>query len=534
MKTRTILSLLVASAVAFLWMAVPPKVETAQKVAAAANLEPLPESAWDYAKARHLLFRAGFGGPPAEVEKLHALGLRQAVDYLVDFHQIADVNLPLVLGAEGVEGLDPPALVKINPQERSKLLGDKKGKNAVQYMQELRRWWISKMVKSPRPLEEKLVLFWHGIFATEWRTVRNPMSMGLQNQLFREHAAGNYAKLLHAIIYDAAMLRYLDNNSNKKGKPNENLAREIMELFSMGEAQGYTEKDVQQGARALTGYTFDPKTLEPKFFPKDHDDGDITLFGKTQKFNGDQFIDLILEQPATSRFIAFRLFNYFVYDEPSEELITELAKVLKDNKYELKPFLRTVFLSREFYGPKAMGTHFKSPTQLVAGTIRILGIKEYNPEPLVLATRGMNQDLFDPPNVKGWDGGEAWVNSVTLFARNNFTTNLIARGLDKTKFKLPDKPDKKGDKKVEVRALPKLDFVEAWKDQKFDTPAAVVDYCTRAFLVVPLSEQNRTRLLGVLGDLPPSAQWTERKNEVNRKIGNLLILIMSLPEYQLA
>lgn len=530
MKTRTIFCFLLASAVALVFLATP-QAGTAQKAQVAANLEPLPEAAWDYAKARHLLFRAGFGGSPAEVEKLHAMGLRKAVDYLVDYHLIPDVHVPL---ASGLEGLDPPSLVKTSPQDKAKLLGDKKRKNDVQNMQELRRWWANKMVQSPRPLEEKLVLFWHGIFATEWRTVRNAMSMSLQNQLFREHAAGNYGKLLHAIIYDAAMLRYLDNNTNKKGKPNENLAREIMELFSMGESQGYTEKDVQQGARALTGYTFDGKTLEPKFIAKEHDDGDITIFGKTQKFNGDQFVDLILEQPATSRFIAYRLFNYFVYDEPSQELIGQLATVLKDGKYEIKPFLRTVFLSREFYSPKAMGTHHKSPAQLVVGTLRILGIKEVNGESLVQAMRNMNQDLFDPPNVKGWDGGEAWINSVTLFARNNFTTNLVSRGLSTKPVKSAEKGEK-GDKKGKpVLPVLKLDFVGALKDQKIDTAAAVVDFWVRALLAVPLNEQNRARLVAALGELPPPDQWGQRKDEINRKIGNLLIIIMSLPEYQLA
>ncbi|MCC6417097.1 MAG: DUF1800 family protein, partial [Gemmataceae bacterium] len=268
MRARTIFSLLPAVTIAFLLPAAPLAAQSAKQPAGQDSLQPLSDSAWDYAKARHLLFRAGFGGPPEEVQKLCGLGLRKAVESLVDYRSQPDVEIPM---AAGFKGLEPPDLVKLSPQERLQVFQKKKPRDDFQAMQELRRWWVTKMIRSPRPLEEKLVLFWHGLFAAEHRTVRNSISMSLQNQLFREHAAGNYAKLLHAILRDPAMLRYLDNNRNVKGKPNENLAREIMELFSMGEGQGYTEQDVREGARALTGYTFDPKTLQPRFLPKSHD-----------------------------------------------------------------------------------------------------------------------------------------------------------------------------------------------------------------------------------------------------------------------
>lgn len=525
MKARTIFTLVGA-----LLLALPAVVSAAPPERG--SLEAIADDAWNYAKARHLLFRAGFGGTPEEVTKLHALGLHKAVDFLVDYHNQPDVDIPL---GPAVKVPDPVALRKLSQEERQKLLQQNRREDA-QYMVDVRHWWVQRMVKSPRPLEEKLVLFWHGHFATEWRTVRNSHAMALQNQLIREHAAGNFGKLLHQIIYDAAMLRYLDNNRNVKAKPNENLAREIMELFAMGEGQGYTEDDVIQGARALTGYHFDPRTLQFRFVAQQHDTNEKVIFGKKGKWNGEQFVDLILAQPATARFISRKLFTYFVHDNPSEELINQLAGVLRDNKYELAPLLKTMFLSREFYSTRAMGTQIKSPAQFVVGTIRALQIKEPNAEGLARSMRAMNQDLFEPPNVKGWDGGQSWVNSVTLFARNNFAAILLAQGPQGR----VGKPGRRPPARVKPGAgLPGgplakgIDFTATLKDQKLDTPEAMVEYFARSLFASPLTRERQAELVAFVGELPPAAQWDERKREVNAKISSLLILMMCMPEYQL-
>jgi uncharacterized protein (DUF1800 family) len=242
-------------------------------------------------------------------------------------------------------------------------------------------------------------------------------------------------------------------------------------------------------------------------------------------------VDLILEQPATPRFIAGKLFAYFAHDKPSEEIIAQLARVLKDSNYELAPLLKTIFLSQEFYSDRAMGTQIKSPAQLVIGTIRTLEIKEPDAEGVARAMRPMNQDFFEPPNVKGWDGGETWINSVTLFARQNFASLLIGRGLEGTAAR-PAKPARGQGQPIGPLARG-LDFVESLKDRKLDTPAAVVDHFAKALFLVPLTETRRSELIGFLGDLPPSAKWADQKREVNVKIGSLLILMMSMPEYQL-
>lgn len=509
-------------------------------VAAAAaersGLEPISEKTWDYAKARHLLARAGFGGTPEEVEKLHKMGLQKAVDSLVDFNKQPAPDIPLVADFQqpaGRKRLDPKTLAKLSPAERKKALKKqreqqvKQRKNERQQFTELRNSWIRRMVTSRRPLEEKLVLFWHGHFATGYRTVKNTRAMHRQNEMFRRQAAGNFGKLLHGIVHDPAMLRYLDNDKNVKAHPNENLAREILELFSMGEGN-YTEQDIKEAARALTGYTFDRRSGEPVFRANVHDNGEKTIFGKTGNWDGDKLADLILQQPATAKFIARKLFIFFVHEEPSEQTVERLAGVLRKNDYELKPLLETIFLSEEFYSSRAMGTQIKSPVQLVIGSLRNLGLRQANYAGLAAATQSMGQELLQPPNVKGWDGGRTWINTNTLFTRHNFAAPLLARG-----GKSQRRPKGSG-----KRALPgvRIDVIGLLQDKNLKTAAEVVDYLAKACFVVELNDAKRKQLAEFLNanqPLPPSSEWNSKRNQVDAKLRALLVLMMSLPEYQL-
>jgi uncharacterized protein (DUF1800 family) len=509
------------------------------------GLKPLPAAQWDYAKARHLLFRAGFGGSPAEVEKLCALGLDKAVDQLVDYQKTADVETPLKV--------EPPPepnreeLRKLSPEQKQKVVQQARRRDQDQ-MREIKDWWVRRMFQSPHPLEEKLVLFWHGHFATEFRTVRNSYAMYLQQKLFRDHAAGNFGKLLHGIVHDPAMLRYLDNNRNVKGRPNENLAREIMELFSLGEGN-YSEKDIKEAARALTGYTF-RRDGTFQFVSVAHDSGEKTIFGKNGDFDGDELVDLLLEQPACPKFIAKKLFVYFVHENPDEKTVQALANVLKNN-YELRPLLKTMFKSQEFYSDVAMGKQVKSPAQLVVGSVRSLGLKNADPTAAGFAMRMMGQDLFEPPNVKGWEEGRAWINSNTLFARDNFAAVLVARSggtpdilsvdpeqirrrFAKGEFKAKGKVAKDFAGRAPFRPLAQgLDLSKLLEEQKFENPGEVVDYLTKAFFVVPVSEARRKELVEFAGQLPPSSKWAEKRQEVNARLAALLVLMLSMPEYQL-
>jgi uncharacterized protein DUF1800 len=292
---RKIVSVILTCSAALLASAAGLSMADQSPPASGQSLTPLADNTWDYVKARHLLFRAGFGGRPEEVERLHALGLRKAVDFLVDYKSQPDVALPPPEAPK--DEVSETALSKLSPEDRQKAQQQKR-RNDQLHFQAIRQWWVKRMVESPRPLEEKLVLFWHGHFATEFRTVRNSEAMLRQNQLFWEHAAGNYGKLLHGIVHDPAMLRYLDNNTNVKGKPNENLAREIMELFAMGVDQGYTQADIREAARALTGYTYDHHSGQFRYVAAQHDDGPKTIFGKCGNWTGT--IDACIQHAAAA------------------------------------------------------------------------------------------------------------------------------------------------------------------------------------------------------------------------------------------
>lgn len=486
-----------------------PKLASAKAVAYG-GLKPLADNAWDRAKARHLLCRAGFGGTPEEVDRLHAMGLHQAVDSLVNYKKrpIPDVAFNAV-PPERPE----PYENRLKPEDRNKLQQRRQNRE-YQQLHQMRMWWLKRMAESPRPLQEKMTLFWHGHFACEYQVIENSYSMYLQNQIFREHATGNFGALLHGIVHDATMLRYLNNNVNVKGRPNENLAREIMELFSMG-LGNYTEEDIREAARALTGYNYDHWSGQFRFIEGQHDPAPKTIFGQTGTWGGDDLVQIILRQPATSRFIARKLFVYFVHDEPDPATVDRLAAVLRANNYELAPMLENLFLSEEFYSPKAMGTQIKSPVHLVAGTLRELGVKDVNYDPLVHALRSMGQDLFQPPSVKGWDGGRAWIDANRIFLRYNAIANLVES--------LPRPNNRRG-----IDVLGSLPAGKEFKDA-----GEIVDHLAKCYLAQPLSEGKRKALIEFVGELPPPADWPKKKDEINAKLTALLALLMSSPEYQM-
>lgn len=511
-----------------------PGASTAPK---AAGLAPLAASAWDYQKARHLLSRAGFGGTTREIEKLLAMGLNGAVDHLVDFQSLPEPELSVVQsepnpGRKVFENKDGKKYSQLTEPERRKLQSEAR-RLEFQQLDQVRNNWVRRMVLTQRPLEEKLTVFWHGLFACGYKTVRNSYAMDQQNQLLRKHAAGNYGQLLHGIAMNPAMLRYLDNDKNLKGRPNENLAREIMELFSMGEGQGYTEQDIKEGARALTGNAYD-KQWQFVFNVKNHDMGEKTIFGQTGKFNGKDFVDLILKQNAPARFIARRLFVYFAHENPSQEIINALAGILRDNNYELRPMLKALFLSSEFYSAKAMGTQIKSPVQLVVGTMRLLEIRQPNERILAESMARMEQSLFDPPNVKGWDGGKAWINTDTLLTRYNFAGLLERNGASFGAYK--DKSFRGSSKKnAQSRSNPLADLVAAYKGRDLNSAQQVVDFMAKSYLVTDLEAKDRTRMIEFLNSgspLPPSAQWESQLAAVNEKLTAALVHLMGTPAYQ--
>lgn len=498
------------------------------------GLKPLAPEKWDYAKARHLLVRAGFGGTPQEVEKLRAMGLYKAVEQLVEFYRQPTVGPAL--------DLTPP--LPVDPL-RSKMKINSFGNRAVSLdprsveanqLTLIRRWWLQRLVESPRPLQEKLTLFWHGHFASQNSVVANSYNMLQQNEFFRKQAAGNFGALLYGIVHDPVMIRYLDNNKNAKGKPNENLAREIMELFSMGVDKGYTQQDIVEAARALTGYNYDNATGTYRFLYDQHDNTEKTIFGKKGPWTGDDLVRLILEQPETPRFIAFKLWEYFAYESPDQATTDSLAAVLKDRKYDLEPMLKNLFLSEEFYSDRSMGKKIKSPVELMVGLLRDLGSKPLvvplpigkplpkadgsslvveqalsNYEALDQALQDMGMQLLEPPDVKGWRYGRPWISSQRLFVRYNAVASLI---------------DAVGKQGVDVVAL-----VEAG-GCKNGTEA--VDYLAKACLAQPLDAEKRKELISYLGNLPPCTEWAKQRPEVNQKLRSMLMLMLCVPEHQIS
>ncbi len=404
------------------------------------SLTPLQPSDFGTAQARHLLLRAGFGGGPDEIAGLAAMGLDKAVRSMLE--------LPPTSSADTSHEIDPDVLRPPTAEERERFAKAKRDNNEAarsevrriinerraqdrRMLGDLRRWWVGLMLDTPTPLRENLVLLWHSHFASRHRNVRDTFLMYQQNQLFREHAAGSFAELARAVVRDPAMLKFLNNDQNNKKKPNENLAREFMELFTLGEGN-YSEDDIKQGARALTGYHVDDNDFV--FHDRRHDGAKKTVLGRTGKFDGDDFVGVLIDQPACPRYIALKLYRHFVADVsdqidevtgPNKAVIQRMAGMLRKNGYQVAPVLESLFKSKHFYDPMIVGKKIKSPVQLVAGTARSLGTPQRSLGTLSDGMRVMGQDLFDPPSVAGWSGGRSWINTSTLFTRQNVCTYLI-------------------------------------------------------------------------------------------------------------
>jgi uncharacterized protein (DUF1800 family) len=245
-----------------------------------------------------------------------------------------------------------------------------------------------------------------------------------QNLLLRRYASGNFGQLLHAVGKDPAMVIYLDSASNRKGKPNENFAREVMELFTLGEGH-YTETDVREAARAFTGWSIDPDSGGFRWRPALHDDGMKTVLGRTGNFDGDGVLDILLTRRETAEFIVTKLWREFVSPEPDPAEVRRIAQQFQLSNYEVKVALRELLLAPAFWAPETRGALIKSPVDLVVGTMRTLDFQVGDPLPLALVVAQLGQNLFSPPNVRGWPGGEAWINSATLLARKGFAERIF-------------------------------------------------------------------------------------------------------------
>jgi uncharacterized protein (DUF1800 family) len=280
------------------------------------------------------------------------------------------------------------------------------------------------MMNGPAQLLEKMTLFWHGHFATSAQKVRDAYWMWLQNDTLRRNAIGSFATLVKEISRDPAMMIYLDLQQSRKEHPNENWSRELMELFTVG-IGNYTEDDVRAGARAFTGYRINYTTQRFRFAPIQQDLGMKTFMGHTGPLNGDDIIDILVNKLACAQFIGKKLWRFFVEDEPSQQIVDRITSRIRSHNFEMRPVLREIFTSGEFYSDRVMHAQIKSPAQFIVQISKLLETQLPSPVVVQNAMRQMGQILFAPPNVKGWDGGKSWITTSTLLFRYNFANYLI-------------------------------------------------------------------------------------------------------------
>ena len=356
-------------------------------------------------RAAHLLRRAGFGGTAEQINRLAAMTSKDMAQSFLDYQQTSNATLDGQL----------PTLD----------LTSVKGPNAGA----VQAWWLQRMVQTARPLEEKMTLFWHGLL-TSGLDKAGPGQMYVQNELFRKMALANFDDLLKAISKDPAMMVYLDTENNRKDKPNENYARELMELFTTGIGH-YTEDDVRESARSFTGWTLQGGkqlryTMQPAFNPRFFDSGQKTFMGKTGNFTGDDIVEMLVPLRATAERLTTRLFSFFAYQSPEPEIVRHLADTFQQSHYNVGAVVREIFSVDAFYSAKAYRALVKSPAELAAQTLRATGADARGFLAAANAMAPMGQVLFYPPNVAGWPAGTSWINSSTLLNRINFA-NAAAR-----------------------------------------------------------------------------------------------------------
>ena len=573
------------------------------------DLSPISNTNWNYDTAAHLLERAGFGGTPDEVRALAAMPPEEAVRSLVYFDHAENAHLQ-AFDHSGIHdpGLEPfppsrPATTEL-AKETGEALGVKVKREGNRRLQpvvnkffywlrasvlETNRvayWWANRMVATNSPLQEKMALFWHGHYAINESKVRDYRKLLVELELFHEMGTGSFRDLMVAVSQDPAMLSFLDAGVNVKGASNENFAREIMELFTMG-VGNYTEIDIREAARAFTGWNYDD--LDFVINTEQHDAGGKTFLGHTGDFDGVDIIDIIMEQPATAEYVAGKIYRYYVRDELNSELQTELGNVFREADYEVAALLETMFLSKDFYNAASVGVHIKSPVELAISTYRKLGLNDVPGVPdFNQATSALGQTLFRPPTVAGWAGGRSWITPGLLLERGNFARDVlfpdinfipsdrrngsreiqsvarrIREGMDITSATQPSSvsegqiiaesnmlADRDEDFNTRygsfrgwqmaierVKPIPRhtarLNLSKMVVTQDLQTSNEVVDYFIARFMRVAPGEDSRRMLVSFLDRELGTSSISEAQTYMEDGLRMTLHLLMSQPEYQL-
>jgi uncharacterized protein (DUF1800 family) len=447
----------------------------------------------------HLMRRAGFSARREELEKYVDQGYEATVEWLLNPQEDNGVDQDIVdryyIDIDDRRNADPT--------------------NA---------WWLYRMINTANPLEEKMSLFWHGLFATAYEKIQNGRAVASQIDLFHQHCLGDFRTILVKLSRDPAMIIWLDNDTNHKGTPNENYGRELLELFSMG-VGNYSEDDVKECARAFSGWTvanfnarypWGPYPMDFEYRPDDHDDGEKAFLGEQGRFNGEDIIDIIVRQPATGRFVADRLYNFFVSDDPAPaDAIETLSNAYFKFNYDIRSVMR-VLLNSDFF-KNAIYAKVRSPAEVVASVLRLVGDFQ-EPRPGLLETtyesKYMGQELLNPPTVEGWHTGREWIDSGSLVGRVNFSADQVG----------------------DISQPGVRDIIDRLASQGTSmTPEELVDGCLDLIGPLEVEEKTRTSLLGkasVAGDLRLDTE--SGKQDFDRQVAEMLQLIVATREFQFA
>ena len=467
-------------------------------------------------KTEHLFQRAGFGATPSQMNEFGEKSPEKALKFLLKDSE--KINKLAMLDEETAMVMKKKVLR--NMLDKKGLSGEMIKEQIKEYREQLTDLnfiWVKNMASGESMLREKMTLFWHGHFACR---VRQPLLTQIQNNVIRENALGKFGDLLLAVSKDPGMLQFLNNQQNKKNSPNENFAREVMELFTLGRGN-YTEKDIKEAARAFTGWGANPKG-EFMFRPFQHDDGEKTFQGKTGNFKGEEILNIILQNPKTSTFICTKIYRYFVNENVDNQIVEDMAKRFSSHDYDIADLMEYIFKSDWFYLPENIGTRIKSPVELLVGLQRNFGIQFDRKQPILFIQKALGQILFYPPNVAGWSGGKSWIDSSTLMTRMKLP-ELIFKDSEIT-FNPKDEGDVNTEnlsKKIKQMQA-NIDWTAFQNNFSTTNPQELLDKLDAYLLSRPLSTQQKSMILSK----------SEGKTGVSM-LQNMAQSIASLPEYQL-
>jgi uncharacterized protein (DUF1800 family) len=438
---------------------------------------------WDERSAAHLLSRTLYGYTKEELD----FALSLSIDDYVDNYLLAD---------------------NAAPQSPGFWVTDTSNSNSNVRSYELTFWWFNLMLTQGHSFREKMVLFLHNHFVSEISVVKLPQRMYWQNKLFRDHVFGNFKELTKAVTIDPAMLIYLDGTKNRASDPNENYARELLELFTIG-IGNYNETDIAEAARALTGWQVEG--LGSYFDPERFDDTPKTFMEETGNFNHNDIVDIIFTREETASFICSKLFKEFVHYEPNETYIAQLAQILRENNYELKPVLSTLLKATMFYSDEIIGAKIKSPVELIIGLHKQFKIQNPDYEYMRVRANQLNQTLFSPPNVAGWPGDKLWISTNTLPARNTFTDRIV--------------DGKESDFNI-------IEYARSYSSA--ENAVQFVEDITKIFLQYAATDNRKNYLLEILLDGAAVYDWSTYNENAEARLHEFFKALLRLSEYQLS